>query len=143
MACIVSARFDDCADSLFGDGEEGVGGGGGLDGVDGHLDGAVCSILEADGHRETRCQLAVHLTFRSPCTNGTPADQVGIVLRSDRVKPFCSSRQAEVVDLEEETAGQAEALVDVEGTGQVRVVDEAFPAYGGAGLFEVDAHDDV
>ena len=31
----------------------------------------------------------------------------------------------------------------MEGTVHVRIIDEAFPADGGAGLFEVNAHDDV
>jgi hypothetical protein len=40
-------------------------------------------------------------------------------------------------------AGFAEAVVDLEGFVEVGIVDQALPAEGGAGLFEVDAHDEA
>src|SRR5690348_7661179 len=40
-------------------------------------------------------------------------------------------------------AGEAEAVVDLVGAVEMRIVDEALPADGGAGLLKVDAHDDV
>jgi hypothetical protein len=49
---------------------------------------------------------------------------------------------ADLVHLEEELARKAQPLVHVEGLVQVRVVDEALPADGGARLLEVNAHDD-
>ena len=45
-------------------------------------------------------------------------------------------------ELEEEFARDAQAAVDVEGVVEVGIVDEALPAHGGAGLLEVDPHDD-
>ena len=40
-------------------------------------------------------------------------------------------------------ARQAQAVVDFVGAVEVRIVDEAFPSDGGAGLFKIDAHDDA
>jgi cobaltochelatase CobN len=47
-----------------------------------------------------------------------------------------------LVDLEEELARQAQALVHVEGLVEARVVDEALPAHRRARLLEVHAHHD-
>ena len=40
-------------------------------------------------------------------------------------------------------AGEAQAVVDLVGLIEVRIVDEALPSDGGAGLLKVDAHDDA
>ncbi len=40
-------------------------------------------------------------------------------------------------------ARQAKAVVDLVGAVEMRIVDEALPADGGAGLLKVDAHHDV
>src|ERR1039458_2715938 len=40
-------------------------------------------------------------------------------------------------------ARDAEAVVDFVCAVEVRIVDEAFPSDGGAGLFKIDAHDDA
>jgi len=37
----------------------------------------------------------------------------------------------------------AEAVVDLVGLVQIRIVDEALPSDGGAGLLKIDAHDDA
>ena len=42
-----------------------------------------------------------------------------------------------------QAAGDAQALVDVEGIVEVRIVDQAFPADGGAGFLEIDPHDEA
>ena len=68
-------------------------------------------------------------------------DEVAVVLRADGVERLGAAGQAERVDLEEELAGPHHPLVDPEGVVHVRVVDEALPAEGGAGLLEVDPHD--
>ena len=39
-------------------------------------------------------------------------------------------------------AGDAQAVVDVEGIVQIRIVDQALPADRGAGFFKIDPHDD-
>ena len=55
-------------------------------------------------------------------------------MRADGVEKLEADRDAEVCEVAEELAGDAETLVDLEGTIDVRVVDEAFPANGGAWL---------
>ena len=69
-------------------------------------------------------------------------DQVGDVLRRDHVEELAARGQAELVEVEQELARHAQALVDVESCRRGGVVDQALPADGGARLLEVDAHDD-
>ena len=51
-------------------------------------------------------------------------------------------RESHRVDVEQQLSGQSEALVNVEGAGEVRVIDESLPPDGGTRLLEVHAHDD-
>ncbi len=64
-------------------------------------------------------------------------------MRGDHVEELGAGGDAHSGEVEEEMASLAEAVVDLEGLVEVGVVDEALPAEGGAGLFEVDAHDDA
>ena len=50
---------------------------------------------------------------------------------------------AHLGQVEQQMARQAQAVVDLVGLIEMRIVDEALPADGGAGLFKVDAHDDA
>ena len=52
----------------------------GLDGIGRDLDVAIRPVLETDGRRQARSQLAVHLAFGGAGTDGAPADQVADVL---------------------------------------------------------------
>jgi hypothetical protein len=105
-------------------------------------DGAVGAVLEAEGHREAGGHLPVGLGFGGAGADGTPADEVGDVLRRDGIEKLGGGGQAEVEHVAQEGAAEAEAGGDVVRAVEVRVHDEAFPADGGAGLLEVDAHDD-
>nr|BFF25621.1 hypothetical protein GCM10025732_35860 [Glycomyces mayteni] len=82
------------------------------------------------------------LRLRGARADRAPRDGVGDVLRAQRLQELAADGQAGVEHVEEHAAGQAQAGLDVVGAVQVRVVDEALPADGGAGLLEVDAHDD-
>lgn len=84
----------------------------------------------------------MNLRFGCSGTNGPPGYQISSVLRTDSIQKFASGRQAHFRDFQQESAGDAEALVNLETAVHVWVVDEAFPSDGGAGLFEVDTHDD-
>jgi len=75
-------------------------------------------------------------------TDGTPADEVGDVLRGDGIEELGGGRQAEVEDFTEELAGEVETVLDVAGAVEVRVEDETFPADSGTRFLEVDAHGD-
>ena len=59
----------------------------------------------------------------------------------DGIQGFGGCRQADLADAQQEFAGLAYALLDVKGIIHPRVVDEALPAHRGAGLLEVDPHD--
>ena len=116
---------------------------GGLDGVGGDADIAVGAVLEADRGGQARGQLAVDLALGGARTDGAPGNQVADVLRRDHIEEFAACRQAQAVDLDEQLAGDAQAFVDAVGLIEVRVVDQALPADGGAGLLEVHPHDDL
>ena len=115
---------------------------GSLDGFHGDFHIAVRAILEADRTGQSRRQLAVHLRLRGARADGAPADQVGDVLRADDVEEFGAGRQAQLIDIAQQFARHAQAVIDAEAIVHVRVVDQALPADRGARLLEVDAHDD-
>jgi hypothetical protein len=71
-----------------------------------------------------------------------PAHQIRVVLGRDHVEKFVAGRKAQLVELHQELARQAQSLVDVEAAVEIRVVDQPFPPDGGARLLEIDAHDD-
>src|SRR5690606_9894395 len=109
----------------------------GLDRVNRDLDVAVGAVLEADRARQTGSQFAVHLRFGGTRADRAPADEVGDVLRADDVEEFGAGRQAEFVDVQQQFARDAQAVVDAEAAVEVRIVDQALPADRGARLFEI------
>ncbi len=110
--------------------------------IDRDLGVAVGAVLEADRHRQPGAELTVDLALRRPRADRCPGDRVGDVLRGDRVEELAARGQPEPEHLEQQAPGHPQAGVHVAGVVQVRVVDQALPAGGGAGLLEVDAHDD-
>lgn len=129
--------------TLLGDAHEVVLGGGGADGVNSDTEVAVGAVLEADGEGQARGQLAVQLGFGGAGANGTDGDAVGEELGGDGVEHLAGNGHAVVGQVGKELAGDAEALVDLEGVVNVGVVDQTLPADRGSGLLEVGAHDDA
>ena len=115
---------------------------GGLHGVDGDFHVAVSAVFEADGRRKAAGQLAVHLAFGGARANGAPADEIANVLRRNHVQKLAGGGHAQAVDVQQQLARNAQALVDAAALVQIRVVDQPFPADGGARLFKVHAHHD-
>ncbi len=76
----------------------------------------------------------MQLTLRRAHTNRAPRDEVRDELRRDGIEEFAAGGNAEVGDVAEELAGEAETGVDLEGAVDVWVVDEAFPADGRTGF---------
>ncbi len=142
VAIGIAAGDDGGGGAVEVDAEEGLGLGGGLDGVDRGGDGAVGAVFETERHREAGGHLAVGLRFGGAGADGGPADEVGDVLWGDGVEKFGGGGQAEVEDVAEECAGEPEAVGDVVGAVEMRVHHESLPADGGARFFEIDAHDD-
>jgi len=116
---------------------------GGEDGFDGDLHVAGGAVFEADRAGEAGDEFAVDLAFGGAGADGSPTDEGGDVLGGDHVEELGACGDADFGEVEEEMACLAEAVVDLEGFVEVGVVDEALPAEGGAGLFEVDTHDDA
>jgi cobaltochelatase CobN len=85
----------------------------------------------------------VGLGFGGARADGRPTDQVLQVLRGDRVEGFGGGRQAHFGQVQQQLAADVQAVLDLERVIQVRVVDQAFPADGGAWLLEIHAHDQV
>ena len=138
----VAVGVDDGGVAGFGYGQKVVRVAGGADGVDGDFQVAVGAVFEADGAGQAAGKLAVHLAFGGARADGTPGNQVGIVLRGNHVEKFGGRGHAHVVEREQKLARLAQAVVDVESAVQMGVVDQAFPADGGARFFKIDAHHD-
>ena len=81
------------------------------------------------------------LGFGGARANRRPADQVLQILRGDRVEGFSRRRQAHFGQITQQGATDVQAVLNLERVIQVRVVDQTFPADGGARLFEIHAHD--
>ena len=113
------------------------------DGVNGDLHVAVGAVFEADRAGEAGCELAVHLAFGGARADRTPADEVCDVLRQDHIEVFDCGRHAFFSGIEQQFAPDAQAVVDGKRAVKVRVVEQAFPADGGARFFKIDAHDDA
>ncbi|GAB4005915.1 hypothetical protein GCM10029992_55140 [Glycomyces albus] len=141
VAVGVAAGRHDRAAAVFVDAEEDVLARGRAAAVDGGHHVAVGGVLEAHRHRQSRDELAVDLALGRAGADGAPGDGVGDVLGAGRLEELAGDRQARVQHLEQDLAGQAQAQFHVVGAVEVRVVDQALPAEGRAGLLEVDAHD--
>ena len=63
--------------------------------------------------QETGGQLAVHLGFGGTGTDGAPAHQIRHVLRGDHVEEFGGGRQPHVVEIQQQLATDAQAVVDL------------------------------
>ena len=59
----------------------------------------------------------------------------------DGIEKLAGGGHAQSIDFDEQLPGDAQPFVDAVGFIQVGVVDQAFPAHGGAWLLEVDSHD--
>ncbi len=133
----------DGAAALFGHSQEMMGVGCGLHRIDGDPDVTVGAVLEADGAGQARGELAVYLTFSRAGADGAPRHQVREVLRSDHVEKLAARRQPEAVDVQQQPARQAQALIDAKAAIESRIVDQSLPADGGARFLKIDPHDDL
>ncbi|SUH10262.1 Uncharacterised protein [Salmonella enterica subsp. enterica] len=56
------------------------------------LNRAISTIFKTDRTREARRQFAMNLGFSSPRANGTPAHQIGQILRRDHIEEFAGGQ---------------------------------------------------
>src|SRR5450830_361750 len=143
VAIGVALGGDDGHATFLVDTQETVRAGHRLQRVDRHGQAAVGAVLEAHGRGQTRRHFAVGLGFGGARADGRPTDQVLQVLRGDRIKGFGGGGQAHFGQVQQQLATDVQAVLDLERVVQVRIVDQAFPADGGARLFEIDAHDQI
>ena len=61
----------------------------------------------------------------------------------DHVEKLSTCGHAHLGKIEQEAARKAQPIIDFVGLIEVWIVDKPLPANGGAGLFEVNAHDDA
>src|SRR5256712_4005891 len=80
------------------------------------------------------------LALRRAGADRPPGDEVRGELRRNRIEELRARGKAELDQVEQEPAREAEAFVDGEGAVEVRIVDESLPADRRARLLEVDAH---
>jgi len=64
-------------------------------------------------------------------------------LRGDHVEELGGGRQPHVVEIQQELATQAQAVIDLAAVVEVGIVDQPLPAHCGTGFFEVDPHHDL
>ena len=142
VAVFVAGGLEEGRDALLGDGREPVRLLGSDDGVDGALDVAFGGVFEADGHRESAAEFAVDLTFGGSGADGDPTGYVRDVLGELEIEVLGSGGQAESIEIDQQLSSGAKTLIDVVALVEIGVVDKAFPANAGSGLFEVSAHED-
>ena len=138
VAVWVALRLQNGRGALLGQRREPVAVGRGANGIDGHVDLAVGAVLEAHGHGQPGCQLAVNLAFHGSGANGAKTHQVGVVLTERGVQELTGGCEPQFGHVKQYPAGEMQALVDMEAAIQVGVIDEALPAHHRTRFFEVD-----
>ena len=84
----------------------------------------------------------MNLRFSSAGTNCPPAHQVCQILGRNHIQELTGRRQPAVVNLQQQLARNAQTVVNLEAVIHVRIVNQPFPANGGARFFKIDAHHD-
>ena len=84
----------------------------------------------------------MRLRFRGARTNGRPGDEVGKILRRNRIERLGGGRQAELGEIAQQLARHVQTFLNMKRVVHVRIVDEPLPAHGGARLLEIHAHHD-
>ena len=120
VAVLIAFGDEDGGLAVFGVAEEVVGLAGGEDGFDGDLDVAGGAVFEADGAGDAGDELAVDLAFGGAGADGSPADEGGDVLGGDHVEELGAGGDAHLGEVEEQMAGEAQAVVDLEGLVEMR-----------------------
>jgi len=142
MNILVSGGLDDGRKTLLGNTHESMGIGSRLHSVDRNTNASIRPVLEANRERDTGGELTVELGLSGASTNSTPRDKVSDVLGGDGVQKLRSDRNADVGKITKKLTSEAKALVDLEGTVKIWIIDETLPSDSRAGFFKVGPHDD-
>ena len=90
-AVLVTLGAGDGSQTLLSDTHEVMLSSGSANGVNSNAEATVCTVLEADGERQTRGQLTVKLGLGGSGTDGTDRDTVGKELGGDGIEHFGSN----------------------------------------------------
>ena len=138
----------------------------GLNGVNGHADRAVGTVLEADRETGAGCEFTVELGLGGTCADGAPSDEVGNELRTiyqlrpvtccplelhvctpregldipDSIQQFPTDRHPHLVDITHQLPRHPQTLIDLKAPVNFRIIDQPLPPDGRTGLFEVHPH---
>ena len=112
-------------------------------GVYGHIQAAIGTVLETHRAGQAGRHFPVRLALGGARANGVPGDQVLQVLRGGRVQRLGGGRQAQFSHIQQQLAGNMQAVFHLEGIVHVRVVDQPFPAHSGTRLLKVDTQHQV
>ena len=98
-------------------------------------------FLKPTGRRQSARHLPVGLRFGGAGADRRPGDELGEVLRHDRIERFGARRQPELGHVQKQLAREQDPLLDVERIVEIRIVDKPLPAHRGARLLEIHPHD--
>ena len=84
----------------------------------------------------------MHLAFRGARANRAPGDQIGNILRRNHIQIFHRHRHAAIVQIEQQLARHAQAVVNIKAAVEIGIIKQPLPAHRGARLFKIDAHHD-
>ena len=141
-AVVVSGGAGDGGETLFGDTHEVVGVCGGEDRVDGNRQGAISAVLESNRERHTGGELTMQLALSCARTDSSNGQAIGEELGGNGIEHLARNWNPHVREVDEQSAGDAQTLVDLVRLIDIGVVDESLPANGCARLLEVGTHDD-
>ena len=142
MAVVVPQSLENGRLAPFGHAHEGVGRLGCKHGVTGDFDAAIGAVFEAHRAAQAAGELAVALALGGASANGAPAHQITDELRAEQVQKLGAHGQPQAHNVQQQRACQGQTFIDRKAAIQVRVVDIALPAHGGARLLKISAHDD-
>ena len=97
---------------------------------------AVRAVLEAHRAGQAAGQLAVALALGGACADGGPAHQVADVLGTERSRNSVPTGRPSASIVQQQQARALQPSLMAKAAVQVRVVDIALPAHGGARLLE-------
>ena len=83
------------------------------------------------------------LRFGGARANRRPAEEIAKVLRTIWIERFGGERQPHLNQVHQQLARDMQTGFHIKGVVHVGIVDQPFPADGGAGFFEIDAHNDI
>ena len=111
-------------------------------GIDGNFDVAGGAVFKSDRARKTACKFPVSLAFGCTGADSAPTNQVGCVLRGNRIQKLRCRCKPHFVDVQKEFACNAKPLIDLEAAVHIGVINQSLPTDGRAGFFKIHAHDD-